>query len=167
MENTPENNQEENQETSAPSRQNKSNGTVLGIPADKYLKICYILVLLSSGFGILTGLVALTGSYVPGGGLIGLLGLIGIILAVLGWLVFSENFSALETSHFKFLSLLTAAVIVISIALVSFGSFLIMLISAANFACLFVGFKIWQDGQEATKDNLINGFKTLKSTIKK
>ena len=167
MENTPENNQENNQENSAPNEPNQPNDKVIGIPTDKYLKICYILVLLSSGFGILTSLLALTGAHIPGGGLIGLLGLVGIILAVLGWLVFSENFSALETSHFKFLSILTAAIIVISIALASFGSFLIMLISAVNFVCLFVGYKTWQDGQEATKDNLISGFKTLTSSIKK
>lgn len=142
------------------------NTKVIGIPTDKYLKICYILVLISSVFWVLNTFLALIDAHVPGTAFIGLLGLIGIILAILGWFVFSKNFSALEISHFKYLLVLTAVVIVISVALTSFGTFFTMLISVINFACLFIGYKTWGSEQEATKDNLINSFNTLKSSFK-
>ena len=156
------------QESAPPPPQ--GDNKVLGIPADKYLKVCYVLVLISSGVGVLTGLLGLVGAPVSGGGLIVLLGLVGIVLAVLGWLVFSEDFAAMEISHLKYLSILFAGFYVVSIVFGSIfsgflGYLMMTLIVIAQFICLLSGYKTWQGAQEATKDNLISGFNTLKSSV--
>ena len=167
MNETPENEQPETPETQ-PKAATPQSDKVIGIPTDKYLKICYVLVLLASGFGILTSLVDLVGGSVPGAGIIGFLGLVGVVLTVLAWLVFNENFNALDLSHFKYVSLIFAGFFVLIIFFSAFvGSFLTFLTVAAEFFCLFIGYRVWGEGQEATKDNLINGFNTLKSSIKK
>lgn len=143
---------------------------VLGIEAAKYVKICYIMVLIASGYGVLTNLCGLAGIYLPGGLITGIIGLAGLALTVTGWLVYKEKFGPVDISHFKYLVIVLAAFFVIYVifvnALAGFGvvgAFLITIISLIQFACLFVGFKTWRSGQEATQANLKASFRSIKA----
>jgi hypothetical protein len=145
---------------------------VLGIPVHKYAKLCYILILVSAGFGILTSLLALIGMYVPGTGIFGLIGLIGLALVVTGWLAFTEKFSALDISHFRFLTFVFILFFVLYIiffnALAGFGpvgAFIVFLIAAAQFAVFLAGFQAWKAGQEATVDNVKLQLKDLRNVV--
>lgn len=144
------------------------------IPVNQYLKICYVLVLISAGYGIFSSLLGIVTVYIPGGGLFGLLGIIGLVLALLGFLLFEEKFSTLENSHFKYLAILFVAFFITAVIFANalagslfLSSTFVLLISLAQFGCLFVGYRVWQAGQEASKENLMNEFENLKAKIKK
>ncbi|HPF78349.1 MAG TPA: hypothetical protein PLF01_03555 [Alphaproteobacteria bacterium] len=150
-----------------PSTGNK----VIGIPADKYAKICYFLVLISSAFGVLGGLVGLAGVQMPLQGLFGFLGFIGLVMSFLGYFIFAPLFNAMELSHLKLVVVLFGMAFILSILIALVfggsvvGSLLLFLISLGFLAAIFVGFRQWQNGEIATKDGLINGLKDLKSVV--
>ena len=143
---------------------------VLGIDVTKYVKICYLMVLIASGYGVLTNLCGLAGIYLPGGFITGIIGLAGLALTVTGWLVYKEKFSAVDISHFKYLVIILGAFFVIYVVFVNalagfgvVGAFFITIISLIQFSLLFVGFRTWKVGQEATQTNLKASFRSIKA----
>lgn len=147
---------------------------VLGIETGVYTKLSYILILVASGLGLFSNLLALVGISMFGGMFFGLLGLIGIAMVVTGLAGFKEKFPALDISHFLFLLVLFAAFFVLGaifagtlINMGAIGAIILFLLSALQFTLLITGFKLWQGGQLATKENLISGVKNLTSTLKK
>ncbi len=146
---------------------------VLGIETSKYTKICYILVLIASGSGLISNLFALINLNISGGIIAALLGLLGIALAATAYVAFRSKFSGVDNSHFLFLIVLFIAFFILLWVIGSLfvyigvlGSIFLFLLSAFQFTLLFAGFKVRQRGQAATKDNLINGLKSLISKFK-
>ena len=134
---------------------------VLGIEANKYAKIAYVLILISVVIGLLNGLAGLVGSYVPFGGVISILGLVGLVMAVLGLFVFQDNFNDLDQSHFKYIGLLFIAFFIIGIifsnGLAGFGfvgALINLAISAAAFIFMFAGYRTHQAGTPATRASI-------------
>lgn len=141
----------------------QNNDKVMGIQKDKYLKITYALLLISSVAGILGGLVGAVA------GLASLLGLAGLVLALLGLFVFKAQFNEQQNSHFKYMGFLFLVFFVIGIVfstvLGGLGIITILLIIAINLASLllmFVGYRLNEKGEVAIKDNVINELKSLK-----
>ncbi len=146
---------------------------VLGIETNKYAKLSYVLILVASGLGLFSNLMALASVYILGGMMFGLLGLIGIVLAITGLVAFKDKFSALDISHFIFLVILFFAFFALAgilgnmlVNMGAVGSIILFLLSAFQFALLFTGFQLWQNGELVTKDSLINGLKNLTSKFK-
>lgn len=140
-------------------------GKVLGIPTNKYAKICYMLILIPAAFGLVTSLLAMVGIYIGVGGIMSLMGLIGLAMAVTGWLVFAEEFGEVDLSHFKALSILFVVFFVFNIiffnATAGFGllaPILQFVITAAEVAILFAAFDVWRNGQNATVDSVKASF---------
>lgn len=140
---------------------------VLGIDINHYTKVCYVLILIASGFGLLANLASLVGIFIPGGILTGLFGFIGIVLVVLGLFVFKDKFSALDLSHFKYIGLLFIAFLVIYFVLVPallgmglIGMMVVVLLSAAQFILFFAGFRTYKTGIEATKASITANLKS-------
>ena len=151
-----------------------SDNKVIGIPVNKYAKLCYMLILVSSAFGVLTALLGLAGIYLGFGGLFSLMGLIGMALAVTGWLAFTEEFNEIDLSHFKFLSALFVVLFVLGIILfnglggMGFVAALVMLIySTVQFAILFASYKTWEGGTKATIESVKASLLNLKQYIPK
>ena len=147
-------------------------GKVLGIPTNKYAQICYMLILISAAFGLVTSLLALVGMYMGGGGIMSLIGLIGLAMAVTGWLVFSEEFGEVDLSHFKALSLLFVVFFVFNViffnATAGFGiiaPILQFVITAGEVAILFAAFDTWRSGQKATVESVKASFFGLKKYL--
>ena len=148
--------------------ENSSNNKVLGIETAQYAKICYILILIASGYGVLTNILGLAAIYMPGGIATGVLGLAGIVLALLGFFVFKDKFSALDVSHFKFIGIMFAAfffiyaIVVNALAGFGFvGLLLIIAISIIQFALFFAGFKARKANVEASKSSIESNLKSL------
>ena len=147
---------------------------VLGIPVHKYAKVCYVLILVSAGFAVLTSLLSLVGMYMGLGGVFGLLGLIGLALAITGWLAFSEDFGDLDLSHFKAIGILFVAFFIFNMiifnAVAGFGvvgAILGFIITVGEFAVLFAAYKTWEAGQTATVDNVKKNLIALKNYIQR
>lgn len=138
-----------------------SDAKVLGIPADKFARLCYVLVLTASGFGLFANFVGLVGVYVPGGQLFAIVGLAGLALAVVGWQAFPKDFTPIDLSHFRYITILFAAFFIIGIicgtALGWFGflgALLLFLITIAQVGLLWAGLNLWKAGKEATQDTV-------------
>jgi hypothetical protein len=147
--------------------ENSTDNKVLGIEVSKYTNICYLLMLISGGFGLLTSLGGLGNVNIPGSSIIGLLGLAGLVLALLGLFAFKDKFSSLDLSHFKYVGVLLVIFIIIFVVLGSFlfnegfvGALLVLLLSAAHFVLLFAGFRTYKAGIEASKDAIITNIKS-------
>jgi len=155
----------------APENSNKS---VLGIPVAKYAMICYVLILMSAGFGVVSSILALIGMTIPYGGIFVLMGFVGIALCVTGFVVFSEDFADVDMSHFKFLAAVYVAFfllfVIFSNALAGFGAvgyILTLALVAFQFAVLFAGYRVWQSGYEATVATVKTQLISLKNQISK
>ncbi|HPD83687.1 MAG: hypothetical protein R3D88_00675 [Alphaproteobacteria bacterium] len=151
--------------------ENSSNNKVIGIEIAKYAKICYILILIAAGYGLLTNIAGLAAVYLPGGFMTGLLGITGVVLALLGLFVFKDSFGSVDLSHFRFIGVmfvaffLIYAVVVNALAKFGFiGLLIIILISVTQVALFYAGFKTHGAGQEASRAS-IEG--TLRSLIKR
>ena len=147
-------------------------GKVLGIPSHKYAQLCYMLILISPAFELVSSLLLLVGMYIGVGGIMSLIGLIGLAMAVTGWLVFSEEFGEIDLSHFKALSLLFVIFFVFNIiffnATASFGiisPILQFLITAFEVAVLFAAFDVWRARQKATVESIKASFFGLKKYL--
>ena len=147
---------------------------VLGIPVNKYAKVCYVLILVSSAFGVLTSLLGLVGMYVGFGGVFGLLGLIGLALAVTALLAFAEDFGDVDLSHFKAIAIIFVAFFVFSMiifnAVLPFGivgSIVIFLLGVGYLAIVYAAYQTYQAGQMATVDNVKKNLIALKNYIQK
>ncbi len=148
--------------------------TIIGVESTKFIKISYILILISSGFGVLANIMALIGVALFGSFITGLLGLVGLLMVVTGWVGFKDKFTEVDISHFKFLVILFLAFFALGIVfgalLVNMGpvgNIILALLSIFQFALLWTGFSLWRSAQAATKDSLINGMKNIGSTFKK
>lgn len=147
-----------------------SDKKVIGIPVQNYVKICYLLILTASGFGVFTNFVGIVGVYVPGGQLFGILGITGLALSLIGWQAFAKEFKPNEITHFKYMALLFVAFFVIYLVLSGglgwfgfFGAIIAFLIAAVQFGCIYTGFSLWKADKEASKENLIGEFEAMKS----
>lgn len=142
--------------------------TVMGLEPTKYVKIVYILLLVSSGIGVLTSVLALAGIFTALNPLITLVGIIGLIMAVIGWAAFKEKFATLELDHLKYIILLFLVFLVVGIVV---GAVLLMsamllyavsvLLGIVQVGLLFTGFNSWQHGRTITKDNLQGEVKAM------
>lgn len=153
--------------------ENRSNSKVLGLKSSDYVKISYMLVLAAAGLGLVlnlfssVGLAAFTGST-----LVSLLGLIGWVMALVGWLGFQKEFSLIEQSHLRFITVLFVACFVIGLVLaVIFGGAGVLwlvvaaLFGAAQIGLLYLAFRLWQKGQEASQDTLKAEFEVLRGQL--
>ena len=178
---------EEKQETASPEPETKAEAApepqetkkavntdekIFGIPQNQFVKICYLLVLASSGFAVLSNFVGLAGIFMPGGVLFAILGLGGLALTLIGWQAYSSKFSANDNTHFKYLAILFAAFFVIYFILSNalgwfgfIGALIALLIPIAQFACLYTGLSLWKAGKEANKENLMSEFEAIKSLV--
>ena len=144
---------------------------ILGIPVGSYVKLCYLLVLIASGFGVFSYLVGLVGVYVPGGQLFGLVGLSGFVLALIGWFAFAEKLKPIDMLHQKYIVILFAAFFVVYVVLAGslgwfgfFGQIVMLLIASLQFAALYIGLNLWKEGKEPTKESVLAEFNILKDT---
>ena len=140
-----------------------NNDKVIGIPKDKYIKITYILLLVSSVLGVI-------GSLVGGvAGIASLLGLAGLVLALLGLFVFKAAFNEQQSSHLKYMGFLFLFFFVVGMvfATVLGGLGIVTVILAivmnvASLALMFAGYRLNEKAETATKDSVINELKSLK-----
>lgn len=147
---------------------------ILGIPKEKYIKVTYVLLLISGVFGFISSLFALIGVVLPLSGFVSLLGLAGLVLALLGLFVFRKKFSDLAASHLKYLGFVflfsIGIALILGKVLVGMGiisTILIVLFNLASLALLIVGYKLYEKNTVVTKDNVVNELKALQSTIQK
>ena len=144
---------------------------IIGIPKAKYLKITYILLLISAVFGVLTGLFGLIGVAVPLSTLASFLGLGGVVLALLGLFVFNDQFQPQEATHFKYMGFLFLGFLVLGMIVGSGSGALFALVSLAlslaALATMYAGYRIYERGEEATKDNVIKEIEGFKSGLGK
>lgn len=146
------------------------NQKVLGIDASKYTNICYLMIIISSAYGVLANLLAFVKVLLPLGGLFGLLGLAGIILALIGLFAFKEKFQPLDLAHFKYMGLIFIVFFVVAIILGSIIGYagavavaIVLILSVIQFALIFAGYKNYKAGiaptQESIKTTIKSGFK--------
>ena len=152
------------------SEEASNNEKIIAIPKDKYVKVTYLLLIVSSGLGILNSLLAWLAGITLLGSIGGLAGLAGLVLAILGFFVFKDKFNEQQISHFKnmgaLLLIFYVAGIVVGAVLGGLGiiTYLIMiLLSIASLACMFAGFKLNEKNAVATKDAAIAQLKSLSS----
>ncbi len=151
----------------------EGNNKVLGLESAVYVKLCYILILISGALGLLLSLLGTLGLIVASSGLVGLVGLAGLIMALVGWLAFAKDFTVIELSHLKFLSVVFVAFYVASLIIgsVMFGAGLLwslmsFLLGAALLLVVYLGFRLWQARQEPTQVTLKMEFDNLKASLK-
>ncbi len=143
-----------------------SDNTVLGLAPAKYVKITYILLLVSAGVGALLSLLALVGFISLLGAIGSLAGLVGLIMAVVGWAAYKDSFSSLEIKHLQYVVLVFLGFFIVNVIISSLFmmtltlSFLLSaLLNAAALVLLFTGFNSWQHGRTITKTNLLDEVK--------
>lgn len=151
----------------------EGNNKVLGLESAVYVKLCYILILVSGALGLLLSLLGTIGVIVASSGLVGLVGLAGLIMALVGWLAFAKEFTVIELSHLKFLSIVFVVFYVASLVIgsVMFASGLLwqlfsFVIGAALLLVVYLGFRLWQARMEPTQATLKAEFETLKDSLK-
>ena len=151
---------------------NTANKKVLGLESALYVKICYGLILVSGVLGLVLALLGMLGLGAGGSGLLGLLGLAGLIMALVGAIAFARDFTVIELSHLKFLSIVFVVFYVTSIALgyVLGGlgilwSLISLLIGAAMLLAVYLGFRLWIARQEPTQATLAAEFHSLKNYL--
>lgn len=151
-----------------------SQPNILGLKPDKYTKICYIFILIASGFVVVSSLAALIGSYMTIVMGTMFLGLAGLIMCVLGLFVFKEEFSELALSHFKYILLMFISFLVLQLILgpllssiTVMGPIIMFLISAAQFILFVAGFRTYRAGISASKASITSNLKSIKSVINK
>lgn len=144
------------------STESTNDEKIIAIPKDKYLKITYICLLISSAVGMLSSFV---GALVS---LSSLVGLAGLLLAILGLFVFKDKFNEQQQSHFKYIGVLFLAFFVIGfvvgVALGGLGivsQIIVLVINLASLACMFAGFKLNEKNAAADKDSVIAQLKSL------
>jgi hypothetical protein len=153
--------------------ENTGNNKVLGLPSIKYVKICYVLVLVSAGLGLLISILAGIGLGTPAGTpLVNLVGLAGWIMALVGWLAFQKDFTVIELSHLRFISILFIALFLVGIVIGSLIGVngliwmaLSLILSVIQLGLLFLGFRAWDAREEITQDSLKAEFEIVKTRL--
>jgi hypothetical protein len=131
------------------------------IPKDQYVKYTYYLLLASSiGAAVLT-LLGLIGIHIPLMQLFGLAGIAGLILALIGFFVFKEEFSALDQSHLLYICIIIAVFFLAGLilgqafALVTYLMLLVsLLVFVAQLIMVWTGYNSWSHGRSITKSNV-------------
>lgn len=151
----------------------EGNNKVLGLESAVYVKLCYILILVSGALGLLLSLLGTIGLVIASTSLISLVGLAGLIMALVGWLAFAKDFTVIELSHLKFLSVVFVAFYIASLILGSilYGasllwSLLSLILGATLLLVVYLGFRLWQARQEPTQVTLKMEFDNLKASLK-
>lgn len=134
---------------------------VLGLDPAQYVKIAYLLVVISSGAGVLLSLLAMANIFLGIGALTNLLGFVGLLMAVIGWAAFKEKFASLEVSHLQFIVLMFVLFLLVGLLV---GAFLFgapsllyvvsLLLGIVQFVLIFTGFNSWNHGRIVTKANV-------------
>lgn len=152
--------------------ENPGNNKILGLESGAYLKLCYVLILVAGGLGLLLSVLGAIGLGGGGSGLLGLLGLAGLVMALIGWIAFPKEFTVIELSHLRYLSILFivfyVAILVIASVLGTAGliwTIISFLAGAAQVLLSYLGFRLWQKRQEPTQDSLKAEFESLKTYI--
>lgn len=142
-----------------------SDGKVIGLEPQKYVKITYILLIVSSGVGALMSVLAMLGVLSLLGGIASLAGLIGLIMAVVGWAGFKESFSSLEIQHLKYIVMVFLGFLVINVVIsaiipmtLTHSFILSAILNTAALALLFTGYNSWSHGRTVTKDTIKGEF---------
>jgi hypothetical membrane protein len=146
------------------------NQKVLGLDASKYTNICYMLIIISSIYGVLSNLLAFVKVILPLGAVFGLMGLAGIILALIGLFAFKEKFQPLDLAHFKYMGLIFVVFFAIAVILGMVIGYagavavaIVLILSVIQFALIFAGYKNYKAGiaptQESIKTTIKSGFK--------
>ncbi|HEU4838483.1 MAG TPA: hypothetical protein VFS88_03625 [Micavibrio sp.] len=131
------------------------------IPKDQYVKYTYYLLLASSiGAAVLT-LLGLIGIHIPLMQLFGLAGIAGLILALIGFFIFKEEFSALDQSHLLYICIIIAVFFLAGLilgqafALVTYLMLLVsLLVFVAQLIMVWTGYNSWSHGRSITKSNV-------------
>ena len=98
--------------------ENPGNNKVLGLQSAVYVKVSYILVGVAAALGLLISILSGIGMGAPtAGGLVNLVGFAGWIMALIGWLALGRDFTVIENSHLRFISLLFVAMLVLGIVI--------------------------------------------------
>jgi hypothetical protein len=151
--------------------ENSYNNKVLGLQSSTFVKTAYVLVLISAGLGLLFAIISGIGLGAPtGGGVVTLVGLAGWIMALVGWLAFQKDFTVIELSHLRFISVLFVALYVLGIIvalLLGVGGLIwgvcSLALSVLCFGMLYLGFSLWRSREEVTQEALKGEFQLLKS----
>lgn len=138
-----------------------SDNKVLGLEPAKYVKIAYILLLVSTGVGLLTSLMAMAGIFTGLGVVANLAGIIGLLMAVIGWVGFKDKFSALDINHQQYIVVLFVAFLLLGIVV---GAIFLMspvaLYGASlafgilQFWLIVTGYNSWGKGRALSKENI-------------
>lgn len=150
-----------------------ANNKVLGLESAVYVKLCYVLILVSGGLGLLLSFLSAIGLVMATSWLISLIGLAGLIMALVGCLAFAKDFTVIELSHLKFISIAFVVFYVIGLIISSvlFASGLLyslvtFIIGAAFLLAVYLGFRLWQARQEPTQATLRAEFEDFKDSLK-
>lgn len=139
-----------------------SDNNIMGfIPKGEYVKITYLTLLGAAGAGLLLSLFALLGFPLPLQNLIMLANIAGLLLAILGYFVFKNEFSALDQSHLLYIVVIIGVFLVASIilapalAIVWFlATGVILLLAVAQLVMMYTGYNSWKRGRTITKENV-------------
>lgn len=151
--------------------ENSGNNKVLGLESTAFVKVSYVLVLISAALGLLISILTGIGLGAPSGGaLVNLVGLIGWMMALVGWLAFQKDFTVIEISHLRFISALFIGLFVLGIIVGSvlggsgiLWALLSFVLSVLSVGLLYFGFTLWQAREELTIDALKSEFHSFKS----
>ena len=145
------------------------NEKIIMIPKEKYVKITYLLLLLSSIVGILDVFLSILVPVSILTDLSSLSGLAGLVLVLLGLFLFKNKFNEQQLSHFKYLGAVFVIFLLIGIVMgVVLGEAIALLIvisipvTVISMACVYVGYRLNERGEIASKDAAIAELKALK-----
>lgn len=147
-----------------------SDGKIMGLEPQKYVKISYILIIISAALGLLFSVLTIAGFFMGFGNIGALLGLAGLIMAVLGWLFFAKDFSALEINHLKYIVILFAIffvggfVLAPMLALLGPAAWILfLLVNIAQIVLILTGFNSYCHGRTITKETIQDEIKAMVS----
>ena len=129
------------------------------IPKSKYLQIAYWLLLIAAIGGPILTLLLMLGVYIPLGALVTLCGLASLVMALAGYFLFKQEFSALEQNHLLYMAIIYGVFFVITLVLsqsyyVAGINVVFMLVGLAYALMAWTGFNSWKHGRTITKDNI-------------
>lgn len=146
---------------------------ILGVSKGKYLKTTYTLLMVSAVFGVLSSLLGLLGISLMISGIASVIGIAGLVFVLVGFYAFSEHFSDVELSHFKYMgfvflgSVVAGLVVVFVLGKVTIlFNLAIVLLNIAALAFMYVGYTIFLQRAEVTKETVMKELHNLKDRVK-
>lgn len=137
-----------------------TDGKIAGlVTPTQYVKVLYYLLLISSGCGVLGGVLALVHVYVPFSGISMLTGLLALIKVVLGLTFLKEVFSSLDYGHFVYVGILFLIFFFFALLLGAMGGMTIgmligLVLNIAELVLFWTGFNSWSHGRTISASNL-------------